>query len=201
MLKESHLDTIIRSLGERIRSRKSNLTPAIGIVGDVSRLLQRGSDDEIRSTHSALAYLREQLEYDEGVPSRPSRALQGPNGHIFLAGALWAVSEMFAGRFSEAERLRSSMSVATRRATLTDLAATALLRHGTVCASDCVNSPDGKALRARPDELSRIFSTLLEQGLVAVADATAHQDRRRRYFAITELGRTTLTERIGETAA
>lgn len=188
---DTHLNSLLHALGKRAHEPKPNLAPAVGVIGDIARLLQCGSIDDLRHTHAAVAALREQLEYGEEVVKRPSKALVGENSHTFLAGAMWAISEAMTARIEHASDLEATMNTSTRRAALRQLIITALLRDGALSASRCVTSPEGKALNARPDELSRILSDLLGQGLVQAVPTPADADRRTRFFALTPQGRMT----------
>ncbi|MEV4999864.1 hypothetical protein [Nocardioides sp. LML1-1-1.1] len=180
----SHLALLLDTLGSRAREQGKGLSDAVGVVGDLGRVLARGSEAEVRDVQAAVAALRERLEVGE-VDNQPVKALDGHNGHAYLAGALWAINELMSAQLDVVDAARTAEPTGTRRSQVERVVLAAL--DGTVPRSpkDIAESPEGAAAGLRNDEISRALSGLLAAGRAEVVDpASPDTDRRRKYFRL-----------------
>lgn len=181
-----HVTALLDGLGKRARTSdgKPDLSPAIGIVNDLGRLVARGTEPEIRQAQAAVAALREQLNTENAL-NFPAAILTGPDSHNFLAGALWAVNELITAQL---ESLPSAVSPRmTRRDYVKDKTLFAL-RSGAALSPKFIREAIGDA-SVRADEVSRALGEMLAARLVEVVSPAPGSDRRLKCFALTSEGR------------
>lgn len=180
----SHLALLLDALGARAREQGKGLSDAVGVVGDLSRVLARGGESEVRDLQAAVAALRERLEVGE-VDDQPVRALDGHNGHAYLAGAMWAINELMTAQLDAREAARAAVPGSTRKAQVDRVVLEVLGDRAARSPKDVAESAAGREAGLRADEISRALSNLLAADLVEVVDATAENaDRRRKYFRL-----------------
>src|ERR1700758_5288129 len=96
----TQLTAMLNDLAERAHTSDTrDFRKAVGLVSDLGRVMVLGSEADIRQAQAALSATREQLRHDDGMASA-EQALEGGQSRSFLAGALWAVSEMMTTRLA-----------------------------------------------------------------------------------------------------
>jgi len=187
------LTSLLDDLAKRACERDTqDFSSAVGLVGDLGRLVVRGGESDIRQAQAASSAVREQLRDEEGALGSPARALTGRQSRAFLAGALWAVSEVMTTRL---EAMPSTLSAG--RATRAGRVRTMVLE--VLASSDKPQSPT-EILKStveqdeatRFDEVSRALTEMLAAGLVD--SLPSHTDRRMKYLALTHQGRLVAAE-------
>lgn len=183
----SNVVALLRALSERARDdRGKGLSDAVGVVGDLSRVVTSGAETDIRTLQSAVAALREQLDTSE-VNDQPAKALDSSNSHAYLAGAMWAINEMMSAQLGTIESTRVAHGGTTRRSQVEEVALVALREGRAVTPGEILESVGGRNLNLRADEVSKALSSLLSQGLVVQAGPEdSGADRRRKYFMLAE---------------
>lgn len=184
----SHLIALLNSLAQRARKPgKPDLSPAISLVNDLSRLTVRCNTDDIRSVQAAVAGVRENLEYSEGAPT-PQKALIGIESHSYLAGALWAINETMTARLETPQRV-STGGRQTRKSQISKLILAAMKRGDVTTPGALLETITEALPSARLDEVSRAMTELLKNGLVESVAPEPGTDRRPSYFVLTGEGR------------
>ncbi|WP_313405235.1 hypothetical protein [Aeromicrobium sp.] len=151
---------------------------------DLSRLAARADVGAIRAAMPPVAALREQL--DGGlVLNRPTEMLKSDQSHAYLAGVMWAVTEMLAARSDVLGPDGSGGLAATRKSRVVEAVKSELDERQSASPSELLKSERLSALGARPDEVSRALAELSLTGMVHEKPAERGQDRRRKYFALT----------------
>jgi hypothetical protein len=199
------LSRLLSSLGERARSsKKPDLTPALGLVSDVGRLIIRGEESDVRATQAAVGALRERLR-GEDAKNTPAKALESMNSHAYLAGAMWALNEVMNARLATIEVQRQQSYHETRKNRVTRMVSAVLTKDKSISPSDLLESTLDDGTKARRDELSRVLGTMIDRGWVHVVSAAPGADGRKKFFALTPAGKSALARRgsreIGERAA
>lgn len=180
------LADLLASLGERaLSSEKPDLGPAIGLVSDIGRIAINGDEHDVRTTQSAVGALRDRLRGSEHVKRTPTKYLESTDSHVFLAGAMWALSEVLDRRIDSIDAQRTASRSDTRKERVAQLVSNALARSDVVSPSDLLSSTLGDGSGVRRDELSRAFSALVEKGWVHI---TSGNQGRKKFFALTPAG-------------
>jgi hypothetical protein len=194
------LAQLLNGLAERARDsgdNKPNLTPAIGLVNDLGRLVAWGPEADLRLAQAAVAGVREQLNVGEHAVNTPRKALENDlNARSYLAGALWAVNEVMTARLELLTATKAS-GPKTRRAQVRKMVLTSLLAQPTLSPTAIRSTINGGGLDARPDEVSRVVGELLNEGLVDSAQPAGGADRRVKQVTLTEQGRQAVVEDLG----
>ena len=132
---------LLRSLGERAQSaHKPDLRAALGLVSDIGRITISGDEHDVRATQSAVGALRERLRGGEHVKSTPAKYLQSVDSQVFLAGAMWALSDVLDRRLESIGAQRALSRDNTRKEQASRLVSDALLRVESVSPSDLLSS-------------------------------------------------------------
>ncbi len=158
-------------------------TEAIVAVGDLGRCLAAHDEGSVHEILSAIAAVRETLEYEGQVSHVPLESLQGGKGAAFVGGALWAISDLadsfLAHRDASAQlEVKHSARAAARdaiRAHLEDIASATPteLRYGMAA----------RGMEVSPDVVSKALHDLRSEGVVEEAPHEG-TDRRRRYYRL-----------------
>lgn len=87
---------VLRALGERARAHDKNLRPAAAAVGDIGVMISRADADALRLLMRSIAGVPKRLDVaqNESLERSPVDALTDADSHTFLAGAMWAASEL-----------------------------------------------------------------------------------------------------------
>jgi hypothetical protein len=177
---------LLHTLAERARhdDGRKKLRSAVGVVGDLGRVVARDNESDIRVLQSAVASLREQLETGD-IDTHPATALDGPNSHSFLAGAMWAVNELMTSRLAVIASQKQAPVATTRRGEVEEVVLACLRSSTAVSPGDILESVSGRERELRGDEVSKALSALLAAGRVEQAASNlAGADRRRKYFRL-----------------
>lgn len=184
------LADLLTSLGERaLPAETPDLGPAVGLVSDIGRIAISGDEHDVRTTQSAVGALRDRLCGSEHFESTPTKYLESINSHVFLAGAMWALSEVLDRRIDLIDTQRSASRSDTRKVQVAQLVSNALAQSEVASPSDLLSSTLTDGSGVRRDELSRAFSALLEKGWVHI---TSGDQGRKKFFALTPAGRDAL---------
>jgi hypothetical protein len=192
----TQLTAILNTLAKRARERHAaDFTVVVGLVNDLGRLVLRGRESDIRQAQAAVSAVREQLCDDDAVSS-PAQALAGPESRSFLAGALWAVSEMMTSRLdampSSAGRGRATRSGRVKEMVLGALASGDALSPTAILDSIVQDDP-----ATRLDEVSRAVTEMIAAGLVeSVPPPVGTVDRRMKFLVLTAQGQSVAAERL-----
>ncbi|MCV7381657.1 hypothetical protein BST11_22685 [Mycobacterium alsense] len=179
---------LLDSLGERVKSApQPDLRAAIGLVSDIGRIAISGGEADIRATQSALGALRERMGAGEGNP--PSKHLRGGDGPAYLAGAMWALSEVLDRRLESIAEQRSRGAHHTRKEKVARLLSDALTRYECLSPSDLLTAELDDGTTARRDELSRALGAFIDKGWVQLISG---DQGRKKFFALTPAGRDAL---------
>lgn len=182
------LTNVLAALGRRISDgSKHDLTPAIPVLGDLSRIVMSGRTRDIKEAQSAVAKLREQIDVG-AFPGFPAQALRREYGHVYLAGAMWAVNEMMTTKLDLIEHAASAPSRTTRKGLVEDLVLRLMSTGAATSPKTVLDSEEGRGAELRKDEVSKALSTLLGKGWIAAVEPGRNDDRRQRYYALSELG-------------
>jgi hypothetical protein len=193
----ARLGNLLTSLGERARSaKKPDLTPALGLVNDVSRLIIRGGEADVRTTQSAVAALRERLD-GEAVKESPAKSLESVNSHTYLAGAMWALNEVMSARLATIEAQDVDSHPVSRKNQVSRMVCMALLEGQPVSATSLLDLVCDDGTPVRRDELSRAIGALVDKGWAEVAPAPSGVDGRKKFFVLTAVGQSAIEEEIG----
>jgi hypothetical protein len=177
---------LLSSLGERAQSaHKPDLRAALGLVNDIGRITISGDEHDVRATQSAVGALRERLRGGEHVKSTPAKYLQSVDSQVFLAGAMWALSDVLDRRLESIGAQRTLSRDNTRKEQVSRLVSDALLRVESVSPSDLLSSALEDGTHVRRDELSRAFSAFIDKGWVHVISG---DQGRKKFFALTPAG-------------
>lgn len=180
------LASLLNSLGERARTaQKPDLRAAIGLVGDIGRIAISGAEGDIRATQSAVGALRERIGGGEHVKSTPAKYLQSVDSQTYLAGAMWALSEVLDRRLESIDAQRAYSTHNTRKEQVAQLVCDALIRDESVSPSTLLSSTLDDGTTVRRDELSRAFGTFIDKGWVHVISG---DQGRKKFFALTPAG-------------
>lgn len=190
----TQLTALLNDLAERAHSGDKDFRQAIGIVGDLGRAAVLGSEPEIRQAQAALSAAREQLRADDGMAS-PAQALQGGQSRSFLAGALWAASEMMTTRLA-AMPSPSTQGRETRKGRVKEMVLAALDTEEARSPTAILDSIRERDPETRFDELSRAVTEMLAVGLVELAEAPLGTDRRMKYLVLTQQGYSVAQQRL-----
>jgi hypothetical protein len=177
-----HVTALLQSLADRAQGEKPELDMAVGVVADLGRIAYGGQLDEIRAVQSRMAVVRERLNYAEGQ-QYPAAALRGASSHVFLAGALWALSEVFNARLLQAGAAKQT-TASSQRAVARDLALRTLGTVSIATPAELLDRSADEGLSIRPDQLSRALGELLSEGHIHVAPAPPTGDRRNRHYSL-----------------
>ncbi|OFB42575.1 hypothetical protein BA059_05035 [Mycolicibacterium sp. (ex Dasyatis americana)] len=181
------LADLLTGLGERaLSAEKPDLGPAVGLVSDIGRIAISGDEHDVRTTQRAVGALRDRLRGSEHVQSTPTKYLESVDSQVFLAGAMWALSEVLDRRIDSIDAQRAASRCDTRKEQVAQLVSNALARSQVVSPSDLLSSTLSDGSGVRRDELSRAFSALLEKGW---AHITSGDQGRKKFFALTPAGR------------
>ena len=187
------LTTVLDDLAKRASVRDmQDFSSAVGLVSDLGRLVVCGSESDIRHAQAAMSAVREQLHDEERAISSPAQTLVGRESRSFLAGALWAVSEMMTTRLdvmpSFASRGRVTRGGRVREMVLEALASRGAPQSPTAILDSIVEHDPA----TRFDEVSRALTEMLAAGLVD--SRSSDTDRRMKYLALTPQGRSVADE-------
>lgn len=178
----AQLTALLDALGERASSHdKPDLRAAIGLVADIARVTVSGNEQDVRGTQSALGALRGNLD-----DCTPAQCLQSGDGQAFLSGALWALSTSLDRRLDSIGEQRAAGQHHTRKEQVSELVSVALIENAAVSPSELLNSKLRDGSNVRRDELSRTFSTFLQNGWVHVVSG---DQGRKKFFAATPAGK------------
>lgn len=180
-----NVSALLHALALRARDeRGKGLSDAVGVVGDLGRVVAAGAPADVRSLQAAVAGLREQLDSDE-VNNQPAKALDGRNSHTYLAGAMWAINEIMNSQLDTVEARSDVERAGTRRFQSEKLVLEVLRGGGALSPRDISQAVEEAGQEIRSDEISRALSLLIGKGLVAAVPADwPGADRRRRYFRV-----------------
>lgn len=198
MATQTRMLRTLNALGERVgQGDKKDLTVAVSVVNDLTRVITTGAPRDIRVAQAGVAALRERLD-SEPHPNSPAAALEGNNSHAYLAGALWAINEMMTTQL-DCIANPEVVGEPTRRELISDLVLRYLREHPVLSQSDLCAQPIAKSLHVRADEVSRAATSLVDRGLLHDVPAKAGTDKRRKYFALTNAGKTAAEASSGDT--
>jgi hypothetical protein len=181
------LTTLLDDLAKRAWVRDTqDFSMAVGLVGDLGQLVVRGSESDIRQAQAAVSAVREQLRDEERAISSSAQMLVGQESRSFLAGALWAVSEIMTTRLdvtpSSAGRGRVTRGGRVREMVLEALASGDAPQSPTAILDSILEQDSA----TRFDEVSRALTEMLATGLVD--SQSSNTDRRMKYLALTREG-------------
>ncbi len=186
----AQLAGLLNSLGERARSLpEPDLRAAIGLVSDIGRLAVSGGEADVRATQSAVGALREHIGAPEDTQSAPSKRLRSADGPTYLAGAMWALSEVLDRRLESIDAQRAHSAYHTRKEKVSQLVSDALIRHDCLSPSDLLPLELEDGTRVRRDELSRALGAFIDNGWVQLLSG---DQGRKKFFALTPAGRDAL---------
>lgn len=175
---------VLRELAERAQDGEPDLSAAVGVVADIGRALSAAPEPDLRPLQSAIAAVREKLEYSPGnVEQRPVDALKSEKAPFFLAGALWAANEIMTSELSDRHQRAARLQGQSDRASLRQLALELLDQQPVVTPSDITRHAARLGAAARPDQVSKALSDLLAEGSAVPTTAPAGADRRSRHYA------------------
>jgi hypothetical protein len=178
---------LLNSLGERARSaHKPDLRAALGLVSDIGRVTITGDERDIRATQSAVGALRERLGGGEHVNTTPAKYLQSVDSKAYLAGAMWALSEVLDQRLVTIDSQRAHSQYITRKDQVAKLVSEALLEHEALSPSQLLSTTLGDGTSVRRDELSRVLGTFVDNGWVHVVSGA---QGRKKFFSLTPSGK------------
>lgn len=185
---------LLTSLGERAQSaHKPDLRAALGLVSDIGRITISGDERDVRATQSAVGALRERLSGGEHVKSTPAKYLQSVDSQAFLAGAMWALSDVLDQRLESIGTQRSLRRDNTRKEQVARLISSAMLRTECVSPSDLLSSTLEDGTTVRRDELSRAFSSFTDRGWV---HRISGDQGRKKFFALTPAGQDAMRDNL-----
>jgi hypothetical protein len=191
----TQLTALLNSLAERAHtSNAQDFRQAIGLVSDLGRVVVRGSEADIRQAQAALSAVREQLR-DKDEMASPTQALEGLQSRSFLAGALWAASEMMTTRLAAMPSV-PTQGRATRKGRVKEMVLAALSSEEPQSPTAILDSILERDSEARLDEVSRALTEMLAVGLVDLAESPSGTDRRMKYLALTPQGHSVARERL-----
>lgn len=191
----TQLTALLNSLAERAHtSNAQDFRQAIGLVSDLGRVVVRGSEADIRQAQAALSAVREQLR-DKDEMASPAQALEGLQSRSFLAGALWAASEMMTTRLAAMPSV-PTQGRATRKGRVKEMVLAALISEEPQSPTAILDSILERDSEARLDEVSRALTEMLAVGLVDLAESPSGTDRRMKYLALTPQGHSVARERL-----
>jgi hypothetical protein len=183
----TQLTALLNNLAERAHTRDTqDFRQAIGLVSDLGRVMVLGSEPDIRQAQAALSAVREQLRDNEGLAS-PAQALEGRQSRSFLAGALWAASEMMTTRLAAMPSLLTE-GRATRKGRVKEMVLAALVSGETLSPTAILDSILERDSETRLDEVSRALTEMLAVGLVEVAESPPDTDRRMKFLMLSSQG-------------
>jgi hypothetical protein len=183
----NQLAGLLNSLGERARSaHKPDLRAALGLVSDIGRVTITGDERDIRAAQSAVGALRERLGGGEHVKSTPAKYLQSVDSKAYLAGAMWALSEVLDQRLATIDSQRVHSQYTTRKDQVSKLVSEALIKHEALSPSQLLSSTLDDGTSVRRDELSRVLGSFLDNGWVHVVSGA---QGRTKFFALTPSGK------------
>ncbi|OBH90187.1 hypothetical protein [Mycobacterium sp. E2733] len=184
----TQLTALLDDLAKRASVRDvRDFSVVVGLVSDLGRLVTRGSESDIRQAQAAVSAVREQLRDDERALGSPTQTLAGPESRPFLAGALWAISEMMTTRL-DAMPFPTTRGRVTRRVRIREMVLEALASgdepQSPTAILESIVKHDGAT---RFDEVSRALTEMLAAGLVH--SLPSDTDRRMKYLELTPQGR------------
>lgn len=184
------LTGLLDSLGERARSvPEPDLRAAIGLVSDIGRLAISGGEADIRATQSAVGALRERIGAPEDTQSTPSKSLRSVDSPTYLAGAMWALSEVLDRRLESIAAQRAHSAHNTRKEQVSRLVSDALVRNECLSPSDLLPLELEDGTKVRRDELSRALGAFIDKGWVHIISG---EQGRKKFFALTTVGKDAL---------
>lgn len=167
----------IRALDERVRDGKS-LAIASSYVPEAIGWLVSQPAASVSAAASAIGESARSVRHALGG-FFSGDMLESAERRSFLAGAIWVLIEL-SDAWDAAARRDLERSLGGTRAQQVLAEVKARLQAGVpLGAKEIREDPSLAALKARPDEVSRAFGTLLAQGVVRVVPG---RDRRRRLF-------------------
>jgi hypothetical protein len=191
----TQLTALLNNLAARAHTRDTrDFRQAIGLVSDLGRVVVLGSEPDIRQAQAALSAVREQLRDNEGLAS-PAQALEGWQSRSFLAGALWAASEMMTTRLAAMPSF-PTQGRKTRKGRVKEMVLAALESGKAQSPTAILDSILERDSETRLDEVSRALSEMLAVGLVDVAESSPGTDRRMKYLMLTSQGYSVARERL-----
>lgn len=191
----TQLTGLLNDLAERAHTRDTrDLTQAIGLASNLGRVVVLGSEAEIRQSQAALSAVREQLRDDEGL-ANPAQALESWQSRSFLAGALWAASEIMTVRLSVMPSL-PAQGRETRKGRVKVMVLEALASGDALSPTAILDAILERDSEIRLDEVSRALTEMLGVGLVESAPSAPGTDRRMRYLMLSSQGQSLARERL-----
>ena len=139
-----------------LSAQKPDLRAALGLVGDIGRITISGDERDVRATQSAVGALRERLRGGEHVKNTPAAYLHSVDSPVFLAGAMWALSDVLDRRLEAIGEQRAHGRRNTRKEQVTNLISDALMRDEAVSPSDLLSSTLEDGTTVRRDSISRL---------------------------------------------
>lgn len=189
----TQLTAMLNDLAERAHTGDTrDFRQAVGLVSDLGRVMVLGSEADIRQAQAALSATREKLRQDEGLAS-PEQALEGAKSRSFLAGALWAASEMMTTRLAAMPSL-PVQGRETRKGRVKVMALEALRSDEPQSPTAILDSIRERDPEIRFDEVSRALTEMLAVGLVESAESPPGTDRRMKYLVLTSQGNSLAAE-------
>lgn len=176
---------LLHCLGQRVQERKGDLTPAASLLGDVGRVIASDEEAEIRAVQAALASVREKLEHgSDDVQRVPAKTLAGEQSHTFLAGALWAASEVASAHVAHRRSQRRKHAALSGRGALREHIVELLRTRDTATPSDMACHANSNGTPAKLDQVSKALADLLHAGRVRAVEPPPGTDRRYRHFTL-----------------
>jgi hypothetical protein len=191
-----HLTALLDDLANRAADpEQRDLSPAVGIVNDIGRLIVGGRESDVRQAQAAASAVRERLG-GEDLDLTAGEALTGGNSRSFLGGALWAASEIMTTRLEAVPPIIDG-GRATRKDEVKDLVIAAMASDRALSPTVIMDSIAVGDSDIRLDEVSRALSELLVARLVDAVTPDSGTDRRMKHFTLTPQGRALAEARFG----
>ena len=183
-LMTNEYDKTLAQLRTLAAADANDFTPAIGVINDIGRSLLHPDPVELSELLAGIAAVRDHLEYGGEVKHNPFQALRDDKGTAYLAGALWATSDIVDAfqRRADAEAARRSARQGREvaRQGILDL----LHSRSTATPTDVIGFLENLNVRVAPDTISKALADLLQSEQIKVAPALPGTDRRLRHYML-----------------
>lgn len=178
------LSPTVAALRQLAANDGSGFGIAIGVVNDVGAALAEYRRIDLTELSAALGAARERLDSGAGVDRAPAEILQSDKAELYLAGALWACSDIVNAyqRSLNAERERRAQRLG--RESARSVALELLHDRERVSPSEVREELARRGVVLLADTISKALSDLISDGLVEASNGPRSGDRRQRFYAL-----------------
>lgn len=178
------LDETLDTLTWLASTPQPEFTCAVSVVNDIGRALHSPDLGRLGQVQSGLAAVRERLESDLGGDTAPITLLRGDKSSAYLAGAMWACSDILSAftRHLESERERRAQRLG--RDSARKAAVELLGRQANVSPGEVRHELHLRGVDVSTDTVSKALADLLQDSIIESDEPRPGASRRQRFYRL-----------------